>query len=507
LKALPLSETTVRLPSVFIALFNVGLVYGIALRLFRRESWAAVAALLMTFTPAHFIHARLAMDYLYPVPFLLAWFLLFIEFLERDRLWLLFGGCTCLGLGFYTYIAATAMMPIYLATTCAVLWLRGERPWQAMMIAVAGFAWPVLLSIPFHLQYPDVLGSKWTTYGTRGFTSTLDPFQQLRELSSYPNVTARTSLYFNFFNPSYLFLSGGPNVVNSTRTSGVFLLPLAIFIPVGIYEVLRRRGDASHVLLILGFATAPLAALAIMESGAIDRELELLPFGVLLATCGIQRLWDAPLRTNIRRACSATAAAGLALGLLYGLWTLTRHGRISGSTLPLVVTSSIVYIVGRVAESRRQWRPIVVALVAFAGWEFYGFYRDYLTDYPMRTLAHFEGNRRAAIEEAISRIKPDQPTRVFISQNIQHAEAAWQFYVAKLQREDLKPMTYFAPEALDDDAIPSGALILTTSTAGADMDLVNRSSWVLLKRITELDGTVSFLLFEKDGPPSGVPRR
>ena len=34
------------------------------------------AALLLALTPAHFIHSRFALDYLYPVPFTLAWLLL-----------------------------------------------------------------------------------------------------------------------------------------------------------------------------------------------------------------------------------------------------------------------------------------------------------------------------------------------------------------------------------------------------------------------------------------------
>jgi 4-amino-4-deoxy-L-arabinose transferase-like glycosyltransferase len=66
LKALPLSEAVIRLPSVVVGLVDIVLVYFIALRIFRSGRWALVAASLLALTPSHFIHSRLAMDYLYP---------------------------------------------------------------------------------------------------------------------------------------------------------------------------------------------------------------------------------------------------------------------------------------------------------------------------------------------------------------------------------------------------------------------------------------------------------
>ena len=83
LKVLPLSETAIRLPSVLVGLTDVVLIYFIAARIFRSERWGLLAAALLALTPSHFIHSRMAMDYLYPVPFVLAWLLCLLAFLEQ----------------------------------------------------------------------------------------------------------------------------------------------------------------------------------------------------------------------------------------------------------------------------------------------------------------------------------------------------------------------------------------------------------------------------------------
>ena len=55
-------------------------------------------------------------------------------------------------------------------------------------------------------------------------------------------MTGRVSLYWYFFDPAYLFLSGGyANVVNSTRHVGVFLAPLLVFVPIGLLRLASTR--------------------------------------------------------------------------------------------------------------------------------------------------------------------------------------------------------------------------------------------------------------------------
>jgi 4-amino-4-deoxy-L-arabinose transferase-like glycosyltransferase len=500
LKIAPMSETAFRLPTILVALADVVLVYFVAGRILRRESWALLAAALMLLTPAHVIHARLAMDYLYPVPFVLAWLLTLMLFLERSRSWRLLLATTWLGLGFFTYIGAMAMMPVYVLITCGVLWIRYEKSWPLLTIALAGFAWPVLLSIPFHLHHPDMLIEKWATYGpAAGTMHSLDPLQQARELFSYPNLTARVTLYSSFFDAGYLFLAGGGNILNSTRQAGVFLLPMAVFIPLGIYHLLQHRRDAIGALLVTGFFTAPLAALAVFENWAIDRELELLPFGVLLGTCGVAYLWSLPLTVRLRRVYAPIAGLGLVVGITYGAWTLIRYGRLSALTVPLMLASVLMAGVGALAESSRTWRPVAACLMILALFQFLTFYRDYLTDYPMRALGHFEFNRRAAITAVLDQDDVQRSPNIFVSTKIQYADASWRFYTRLLGRPDLESSAmFFDPEVLSTSEIARGSLVLTTATVAADHTFGKQAELTLVNRITEADGSESFLIFRRE---------
>src|SRR5439155_23480693 len=127
LTVLPFSEWSVRLPSAFLGTLDVVLLYVLARRVFGRRRHAALAAILLMLTPAHFIHSRIAMDYLYPVPFVLGWLLGLLVFIEEGRPWTLFASTLALGVGFYSYIAAVVMMPMYFVITCGFLVFQ-KRP-------------------------------------------------------------------------------------------------------------------------------------------------------------------------------------------------------------------------------------------------------------------------------------------------------------------------------------------------------------------------------------------
>ena len=112
---LPFTEAALRFPTTVIATLDVVLMYFVARRLFGTERWAFVAAALLAMTPAHVLHGRLLFDFIYPLPFVLAWLLFLLKYLDHGRPWLLFASTTALGVGVFSYIASVIMMPVYLA--------------------------------------------------------------------------------------------------------------------------------------------------------------------------------------------------------------------------------------------------------------------------------------------------------------------------------------------------------------------------------------------------------
>ena len=382
LKVLPLSEAAVRLPSVLIGVTDVILIYFIGVRIFRSERWALLAAALLALTPSHFMHSRLAMDYLYPVPFVLAWLLCLLTFLEHRRPATLFAATSFLGVGIYSYIASTVMMPLYLAITLTVIWTTTDRPGRWSLTAIAGFAWPLCLLIWF-VFHPDVIVQTLSRYGMDRSVAAPWPVGAplgvvLETLWRTSRLSGRVSQYWSFFDPAYLFLTGGyANVVNSTRHVGVFPMPFVVLIPVGIVVLLPRRRPVVDALLLVAFASAPLAAcLAVPEPYTIDRELELLPFGVLIAVAGARHLVTTP-----------------------------------------------------------AWRTAGVVLLAAVPLHFVFFSVDYYRDYPRGAAFWFNWNARDAIAKVIA-LEPEwQPAAIYLStHHVSNLDAYWRWYASRVRQ-------------------------------------------------------------------------
>jgi hypothetical protein len=434
LKLVPLSDAAIRFPTVLVALANIILIYFVARRLFESPRWALLSAALLALTPAHFIHGRLAMDYLFPVPFVLAWMLCLLMFLEQPRPRTLFLATSALGIGIYSYIASAIMMPLYLAITLAVILTTMERPVRWCLIAIAGFAWPLsaLMWIAFH---PQVLVETLTRYGlNRGVAA---PWPKdapiavvLSTLWRTSRLADRVSQYWSFFDPAYLFLTGGfANVVNSTRHVGVFPMPFLGLIPAGVVALLLRRRPIVDALVLVGFATAPLAAcLAVPERYAIDRELELLPFGVLIAVAGTRYLLAAPVKSM----------------------------RMAG-----------------------------VALLAAVPLHFAFFTFDYYRDYPRTAAFWFNWNSRDATAALVDLAARQPPPLIYVStHHTTNLEAYWKLYAIEYGREDLLARTKpFDSEQFDAAAIAPGSLLLvgrddTALTPAIDAGILRRAATI-----------------------------
>jgi len=114
----------------------------------------------------------------------------------------------------------------------------------------------------------------------------LSAMQGLQDVLNHTSIQDRVSVYWDYFNPAYLFFSGGSNLSTATRKAGVFLLPMSVFLACGIYVLWGERDAAMRTVLIASWAAAPLPATFVNERYAIQRELVVLPFAVLIGTMG-----------------------------------------------------------------------------------------------------------------------------------------------------------------------------------------------------------------------------
>ena len=119
----PISESTIRISSAAIGVVSVAIMMILTKRIFKKELFAILSGLFIITTPVFFIHSRILLDNLYPIPFVLAWLLLLYIFLEKKVPgFLIFSGLS-LGIGFHSYHAAKIMMPVYfLASIIFAAW-------------------------------------------------------------------------------------------------------------------------------------------------------------------------------------------------------------------------------------------------------------------------------------------------------------------------------------------------------------------------------------------------
>ncbi len=487
---LGLSDVTVRLPTAVVAAIDVALIYFIGLRLFRERRWALLAAALLATTPPHFILGRVAMDYLYPVPFALGWYLALLVYLESQSWRALAIGSMLLGVGFFSYIAATGLMPGLMLFTVAAMYLRGQRSWRHYVAAIVPFVVITGFGVWLALQIPEYVQATLNRYGP-GSAGVGDPLQRLRELFNHTNLSARAGLFSEFFNWGYLFFSGGSNPVDSTRTVGVFLLPLAILMAAGLYAVIRRPTiEGWAVLFVFVYAVVP--AVTIMERYTVDRHLAGLPFGVLLAVFGARLLRSHPQKYSLTRAVTPIAAAGAALAVLYAGYTLSTRGQLSGSPVPLLVASVVLYASARWSDRFRTWAPVVVTLLLLTAAQFTYFLTDYFGDYRLRSAPHFASNLRGAIEEVLRHSPPGDQRLIAVSNEIPFADYYVRLYSVQHGRADFPRRVRYV--ALSSAAGDDGAFLFVTGNDLDDASFRDRAKLETVSTILNLDDTPAFVV-------------
>jgi 4-amino-4-deoxy-L-arabinose transferase-like glycosyltransferase len=439
LAVLPMCEISVRLASVIVGVAGVLLTYEVARRLFRRQSLALIAAGTLALTPAHFIHARLAVDHLYPVPFVLGWLWFLLRFLERGKHRDLFAGAAVLGIGAYTYLASLMLMPLYAVVTLAALWMSGHRRVAPYALCLAGIALPLSLLVPWYFAHPTHFTNQVNMYSVYD-ADRLSPLQGLREILSYPSLSARVAVFYDGFNPSMLFFSGGASLINATGRAGVFLFPFAAFLAVGLYRAATTQFDVRTFVLLAGFLTAPLGP-AVVNEMMINRMLVLLPFAVLLALYGVEYFLGAG---GVRRA----------LG---------------------------------------------IALLALMPLQFAMFYRDYMGDYRLRTAVWFERNIRGLSEQILAFDGQQRVPAVYLTtRESAWIHYQWQFYLLKAGRTDLLDRTvYFSPESLDLSTLPAGALIVAAPDGAVQRQVTRSGLFDQRFTIAEPTGEPSFVVYAR----------
>ncbi len=160
LQVLPLDEASVRLPSAILGgVINVGLIFAVALALFRDRLAAVCAAAILSLTPANVIISRQALDSVCQLPFTLGFLWCLGRYLQTPHPRLALAAGAILGLGIYAYVTSIVFMPFFLAVFWLIAWRSGVLDRRAWLWSVAGFAAALAPMILWLMWHPEALAS------------------------------------------------------------------------------------------------------------------------------------------------------------------------------------------------------------------------------------------------------------------------------------------------------------------------------------------------------------
>lgn len=431
----PVSEVSIRLPSVLIAVTNVILIYFLAKKIFSSVKLGFLTGILLALTPVHFIQGRILLDNLYPVPFVLGWLYLLLLFLEKKNLILLFTSSFILGLGIHSYHAAKVMMPIYLLLTFLAIYKELINKKYLSLVIIVGFAIPLLPLIPWLTKYPDTLTDqvKYTgLYDTR-----LNPVEGLLSLLTPETIFSRLSIYLSYFNIDLLFFKGDSSLIHSTGKVGLFLLPLLLLIPLGIYQAVRTRRKL-WLLILAGFFCGPIAPALVGNQYRASKELVILPFAIFLS--------------------------------IYGLMFLFKF-------------------------FKERYIFVTSILLVFIFLQFGLFLNDYFGDYRVRSYGWFNYDIPGSLEALIEQDEKEKANKIYLDSSIYFIEKYWRFYLIKHDRLDILNKTfYFNPEIITDKSIEVDSLFLARYDHTNGLEKSNQFRRVV--NISEPDNAISFYIYK-----------
>lgn len=294
---------------------DVALMFVLARRLFPHRLVPYGASLLLLVTPAHYVHARLGTDAIFLLPFVLIWLICLADHLRDGRIVNAAAGALALGAGVYSQPAAPLTMMFLLVVTLAAMGAAGGLSIRSAAIAVGAFSVPLLLAAGWFIAHPtsyaDTFG-RWLIHAAH----LRFPLDGVSAFFNWTTLGTRVSLYWGFFDPSWLFFDG-PAARSALRGSAPFLWATIVLLVPGVRWTLTQVSAGVKVMLLGGLAVSPLAASTFGEPHAIYSAMAVVPIVLILATAGVVSALSQGGRAWRTVAWTAIAACAADFGAFY----------------------------------------------------------------------------------------------------------------------------------------------------------------------------------------------
>lgn len=427
LEVLPLSEAAVRTPSALLGgVINVALIFAVAWALSGSPLAAAASAAVLALAPANVIISRQALDSVCQPPFILGGLWCLAIYLRKPDPRLALAAGAIFGCGIYAYVTSVMFMPFYLALFWFISWRGGVFDRRAMAWSVAGFVIALLPMALWLAAHPDAARSLQMQYN-RADPGSPTLMQTLASDGAAAAIANTVRIYWSYFDPTFLFIQGGNARNLSTGDVGVFLFPVAVLAPLGIYHL--RANRPAQTLLVLGLLAAPIPAVIKGAPYAIQRASGLLIFVSLL---------------------SGIALASLAL-------STRTAARVTAGLLALLMV-----------------------------WQFSAFYREYHDSYRVRSGPAYDPTAFRGAADALLRGADERAAQaIYLPTGYYDVGAKWRFYTMAHNRRALWLRTRYFDEVSALAEVPAGSLALLPAIA-APVGTPER--WMTIEVVTNLAG-------------------
>ena len=126
-------------------------------------------------------------------------------------------------------------MGFLLAITLLAIWLSGRRSATHLAVPVAAFLAPLLLAVGWFMAnpsaYPDTFG-RWVIHAAH----LVSPLDGARAFVNWNTLGTRVSLYWGFFDPSWLFFDAASPAASPLRGASPFLFATMIGLVAGVSQ-------------------------------------------------------------------------------------------------------------------------------------------------------------------------------------------------------------------------------------------------------------------------------
>lgn len=296
---LGLTELAVRLPSALFGIATVYIIYLLGRKIFRSEGSGFLVALLLAISPWQLHFSRGGWESNAATFFITVGFWLFLESLERPKLFILSGLSFLVSM--YLYQSPRLIVPILVLGLLVIYRKKFINKFKSYIFTIPII---ILLSIPLGLQFIGGAGS--TRFSGLSFYSDSGPGSRSNELRGEhsnnngisskilhnriiayaPNLLGH---YLDHFSTQFLFINGEDVIRNKVPETGEFFLFSSIFLISGLIFLFYTKLD-HKMALILWLLIAPLASSLTFQTPNALRSLNMVIPLTLIMGFGLWKL-------------------------------------------------------------------------------------------------------------------------------------------------------------------------------------------------------------------------